>query len=134
MGAGVQDEDWFLPQAHVVSIIDDDEAVRSATQGLLRSMGYAAHTFASAEDFLASAEAERAACVITDVQMPGMSGPELQRVLCARRPGLPIIFITAFPEDRIREQVMAAGAADMLGKPFDGQALVDCVAAALAAH
>jgi FixJ family two-component response regulator len=115
-----------------VSIVDDDDAVRAATQTFVRSLGYKAVGFPLAEDFLKSPEVDTADILIADVQMPGMSGLELQQELIRRRPALPIIFITAFPEDRIRQQAMAAGAAGMLAKPYDGDALIACIEKTLA--
>jgi FixJ family two-component response regulator len=103
-----------------VSIVDDDRSVRTATQTLIRSMGFKAAAFESAEDFLNSPEVETTDCLIADIQMPGMSGVDLQDALVARNSKLPIIFITAFPDDRIRERVLAAGAVCMLTKPCDG--------------
>jgi FixJ family two-component response regulator len=115
-----------------VSIVDDDDAVRTATQTFVRSLGYKATAFASAEAFLKAPERETADCLIADIQMPGMSGLDLQRELALHRPSLPIIFITAFPEDRIRQQAMAAGAACLLAKPYDGDVLIECIEKALA--
>ncbi len=115
----------------MISIIDDDESVRVATGSLVRSLGLGATLFASAEAFLASACLDDTACVITDVQMPGMSGVELQSFLLGRGQRTPIIFITAFPEERVRRQVDAAGAAGFLSKPFDGDAMIKCLEAAL---
>jgi FixJ family two-component response regulator len=114
-----------------VSIVDDDDAVRTATQTFVRSLGYKATAFASAEDFLQAPERDTAHCLIADIQMPGMSGLDLQRELAQQRPSLPIIFITAFPEDHIRQQAMAAGAACLLGKPYDGDMLIECIEKAL---
>jgi FixJ family two-component response regulator len=115
-----------------VSIVDDDDAVRTATQTFARSLGYKAIGFPSAEDFLKSPEVDTADILIADIQMPGMSGLELQQELIRRRPGLPIIFITAFPEERTRQQAMAAGAVGLLAKPYDGDTLIDCIEKALA--
>jgi FixJ family two-component response regulator len=115
-----------------VSIVDDDDAVRTATQTFVRSLGYQAISFPSAEDFQKSPEVDNADILIADVQMPGMSGIELQQELIRRRPELPIIFITAFPEERIRQQAMAAGATCILAKPYDGDHLVECIEKALA--
>lgn len=115
-----------------MSIVDDDDAVRTATQTFIRSLGYKTAAFASAEDFLNAPERETAACLIADIQMPGMSGLDLQRELARKRPSLPIIFITAFPEERVREQAMAAGAAGMLAKPYEGDVLIACIEKALA--
>lgn len=117
----------------MISIIDDDESVRVATESLVRSLGLTARTFASAEAFLESALVGNTACVITDVQMPGMSGLELQSVLRSKGDTTPLIFITAFPEERIRRQVDAAGAIGFLAKPFDGSAMIACIDRALGA-
>ncbi|QIB36372.1 response regulator transcription factor [Ancylobacter pratisalsi] len=116
----------------MISIIDDDQAVREATESLVRSLGLTARTFASAEDFLNSALIDETACVITDVQMPGMSGVELQSELRARGADTPLIFITAFPEERVRRQADAGGAIGFLAKPFDGLAMIECIDRALA--
>ena len=116
----------------VISIIDDDPSVRKATDGLVRSLGYRSLTFASAEDFLQSDHIEDTSCVITDVQMPGLSGVELQSMLNARGARMPMIFITAFPEDRIRRCVLEAGAVGFLSKPFEEAVLIEHLEAALA--
>jgi FixJ family two-component response regulator len=121
-----------LPNIKIVSIVDDDAAVRTATQTFVRSLGYKAVAFASAEDFLKSPELSTANSLIADIHMPGMSGIDLQRELTDRRPELPIIFITAFPEERVRDQLMAAGAICMLSKPYDGDRLIECIEKALA--
>jgi FixJ family two-component response regulator len=113
-----------LPQVPVISIVDDDASVRVATNRLVRSLGYIAHTFASAEEFLASSQANDTCCMIADVQMPGMSGIELQSHLLAQGRRLPIIFITAFPEESARTKALNAGAVCFLTKPFDGPTLV----------
>jgi FixJ family two-component response regulator len=123
-----------MRECPVISIIDDDPSVRLATDGLVRSLGYQAVTFASAEDFLQSDHIEDTSCLITDVQMPGLSGVELQSVLNARGTRLPIIFITAFPEDRIRRCVLAAGAIGFLSKPFEEAVLIERLEAALGAR
>jgi FixJ family two-component response regulator len=121
-----------LANTVIVSIVDDDDAVRAATQTFVRSLGYKAVSFPSAEDFLKSPELNTADCLIADIHMPGMSGIDLQRELVQRRPELPIIFITAFPEERVRDQLMAAGAIGMLSKPYDGDTLIACIEKALA--
>jgi FixJ family two-component response regulator len=123
-----------LPPVPVISIIDDDASIRVATNRLIRSLGYVAHTFASAEEFLAAPEANQTSCMIVDVQMPGMSGIELQGLLLAQGRRMPIIFITAFPEPRIRDCVMAKGALAFLEKPFDGSKLVSLIRDAMAAQ
>ncbi len=115
----------------MITIIDDDESVRLATESLVRSLGLGACVFASAEAFLGSTERHSTACVITDVQMPGMSGIDLQARLRSEGDPLPLIFITAFPEERIRSQVCAAGAIGFLAKPFEGDAMIHCIDEAL---
>lgn len=114
-----------------VAIVDDDDSVRTAVGSLVRSLGFDALAFASAESFLASGRLDEVDCLISDVQMPGMSGPQLQDHLASRRGDLPVILITAFPEERLRRQAEAAGACGFLAKPFDGQAMVRCLEAAL---
>jgi len=116
----------------LISIVDDDEAVRTAMAALVRALGYEARAYASAEAFLKSPSAAGSACLIVDVQMPGMSGPELQKRLLLATQAPPMIFITAFPDAEVRQQVLAAGAVDVLGKPCEGKALVDTIEAALA--
>jgi FixJ family two-component response regulator len=120
-----------LSQAPVISIVDDDESVREATRGLVRSLGYVAMTFESAEEFLQSESMHDTSCIITDVQMPGVSGVELQSRLIADGHRLPVIFITAFPEERIRARAMEAGAIGYLSKPFNEEHLIGCLDKAL---
>jgi FixJ family two-component response regulator len=115
----------------MISIIDDDESVRDATEGLLRSLGYGASGFASAEDFLRSGRVDDTSCLITDVRMPGMSGVELQRLLIAQGNRTPVIFITANPVQAIQTAVMNGGAVGVLSKPFQAQNLIDCLNTAL---
>ena len=115
----------------VIVIVDDDEAVRIATSSLLRSFGYDTRVFASAEDFLESGMDAEAACLITDVLMPGLGGMELQRILCAKKCPIPIVFITAFGNEAVRQRALAAGAFCFLEKPFDGDAIVRCLQDAL---
>jgi FixJ family two-component response regulator len=115
----------------VIVIIDDDEAVRIATSCLLRSYGYDTRVFASAEDFLNSGMDAEASCLITDVQMPGLGGMELQQILIARKCPIPIVFITAFGNEAVRNSALAAGAFCFLEKPFDGDAMVRCLQDAL---
>jgi FixJ family two-component response regulator len=116
---------------NLVSIIDDDESLRVAMTGLFRSRGFVAHGFASAEEFLSSSELSETSCVISDVQMPGIGGLELQAKLTAQNARIPIIFITAFPDSRIENKARDAGAICFLKKPFDGQVLMNCVERAL---
>jgi FixJ family two-component response regulator len=115
----------------IVSIVDDDESVREATKGLVRSLGYSAVAFSSAEEFLNSDSLNDTSCLITDVQMPGISGVELQDTLIEQGHNLPIIFVTAYPEDRVRTRVLAAGAIDFLSKPFSDDELIGSIGAAL---
>lgn len=103
----------------VISVIDDDASLRAATDNLLRSLGYTVYTFVSAEEFLRSAHFNDTSCVIADVQMPGMSGVDLQAQLLVQGHSVPFIFMTAFPEEAIRARAMKAGAICFLTKPFD---------------
>jgi FixJ family two-component response regulator len=120
-----------LSNLPLVAIIDDDESVRATTDSLVRSLGYIVYTFASAEEFLRSNRLDDFSCVIADVQMPGMSGVELQAHLLTQGSRVPFIFFTAFPDERIRAQALRAGAICYLTKPFDGDSLVRCLQAAL---
>src|SRR5262245_50316834 len=117
--------------AFFVAIIDDDDLMRSALEGLLREAGFTARTFASAEDFLGAAEHREAACLIADIRMPGMSGLDLQTRLNGQGVRIPAIFITAHGDARMRMQALRAGAVEFLTKPFDDEVLVDSVRAAL---
>lgn len=108
--------------------------MRTATENLLRSHGYTVRIFASAEEFLQSGQMNDTSCVIADVQMPAMSGPELFSVIRGQGHLVPFIFITAFPDPVVRAQVLNAGAICFLAKPFAAPALIKCVAAALQGH
>jgi len=114
----------------LVSIVDDDESVRESLPDMVRQFGFAAQAFASAEAFLASDFVEQTRCLILDVAMPGMSGPDLQRELANRRQSIPIVFITATSDETIRSRVLADGAVECLFKPFSETALLDAVNAA----
>jgi len=114
-----------------ISIIDDDPIVREAIADLVQSLGYEAATFESAEQFLASGAVAETSCLITDLQMPGQSGLELQKQLLAEGHRTPVIFVTAFPEEKFRNRAMTAGAAAFLSKPFRDDTLIDCVKNAL---
>lgn len=120
-----------MAETPVICIIDDDESVRVATRSLVRSLGYAAHTFESAEAFLSSPRVDDAACLISDMRMPTMSGTELQDRLHSIGRTIPIIFITAFPDDATRARAMSGGAIAMLTKPFYGETLIKCIESAL---
>jgi FixJ family two-component response regulator len=115
----------------MISIIDDDVSMRNATRRLVKSLGLNADTFASAEEFLESDRLNDSACVITDMQMPGLSGAELQSLLIAQGVNTPIIFITAFPEEKLRRRVLDAGGVGFLSKPFDEGRLINCLKTAL---
>jgi FixJ family two-component response regulator len=118
----------------VVSVVDDDESVRAALRGLIRSVGMRVETFASAEEFLFAEPAPHADCLIVDVRMPGMSGLELQRELVANRRAIPLIFITAHATDAAaRARALRDGAVAYLIKPFSEDALLKAVNAALKA-
>src|SRR3984893_11216005 len=123
-----------VSKSQIVSIVDDDASVGAAMQSLLRSLGFVAFVFESAEDFLRSPRVNDSACLITDVQMPGMSGLDLQNRLIAQGIRIPVIFITAFPEQDIRSRAQAAGAIAFLEKPFDGETMTNWVRKALAAQ
>jgi len=123
-----------LSKVPVIAIVDDDDSFRRATMSFVRSLGYAALQFASAEAFLNSDQLDDADCLISDVQMPGMNGVELQGRLIAQGYHLPIIFMTAFPEIRARAQALAAGAIGFLAKPFNDEMLVTCLSKALGAR
>jgi FixJ family two-component response regulator len=116
----------------LISIVDDDESVREATKGLVRSFGYGAAAFASAEEFLQSKQINDTECVISDVQMPGLSGVELQSQLIADGNRTPIIFITASQEERTRAKALKAGAIGVLSKPFNEERLIEYIRIALA--
>jgi FixJ family two-component response regulator len=122
-----------MSAAQIVVIIDDDELVRNALQGLMDAAGFEARTFASAEDFLDSNGLLRhnTGCLIADIRMPGMSGLELQQTLNAKACRIPTIFITAHGDAEMRLQAMRAGAVEFLAKPFDNEVLLDTVRAAL---
>jgi FixJ family two-component response regulator len=115
----------------LVAIVDDDDSVRGALHGLLRAVGLPAIAFASAEEFLESGQQHHTACLIADIRMPGMSGLELQAQLNADRCRIPTIFITAHGDAKMRIQALREGAVEFLSKPFDDEALLESVRAAL---
>ena len=117
--------------AKLVAIVDDDDLMRSALQGMLKSVGLSSQAFASAEEFLKSGQQRQTACLITDIRMPGMSGLELQAKLNAEHCRIPTIFITAHGDARMRMQALRTGAVEFLAKPFDNEVLLDSVRAAL---
>jgi FixJ family two-component response regulator len=115
----------------LISIVDDDESVRDALWGFLRSVGFAVNVFASAEAFLNSDQLGKADCLILDVRMPGMSGIELQRQLVSSYGRIPVIFITAYEDEGMRTQALFNGAGAFLIKPFSEEALLNAIHAAL---
>lgn len=117
----------------MIAIVDDDESVCIGMRSLVRSLGYAVQTYGSAEDFLSSEARRDTSCLISDVQMPGLGGLELQKILAAEGSRLPIIFITAYPDPHVRQLALQAGAMCFLSKPFDGAALIECLENALGA-
>jgi FixJ family two-component response regulator len=115
----------------LVAILDDDDSMRTALQGLLKAVGLATQAFASAEEFLKSGQQHQTACLIADIRMPGMSGLELQAQLNAEHCRIPTIFITAHGDAKMRMQALRAGAVEFLSKPFDDEVLLENVRAAL---
>jgi FixJ family two-component response regulator len=115
----------------LVAIVDDDDSMRSALQGLLKSAELSAQSFASAEEFLNSGKQQQVACLIADIRMPGMSGLELQAKLNAERCRIPIIFITAHGDEKMRLMALRAGAVEFMAKPFNDEVLLESVRAAL---
>ena len=118
-------------KAQMVAIVDDDDLMRTALLGLLKSAGLLAQAFASADQFLRSGDQHDTACLITDIRMPGMSGLELQAQLNADQCRIPTIFITAHGDAKMRMQAMRAGAVEFLAKPFNDEALLESVRAAM---
>jgi FixJ family two-component response regulator len=115
----------------LVAVVDDDDSMRIALEGLLKAVGFSARAFASAEEFLKSGQQHQISCLIADIRMPGMSGLELQAQLNAERCRIPIIFITAHGDAKMRLQALRAGAVEFLSKPFDEEVLLESVRAAL---
>jgi FixJ family two-component response regulator len=118
-------------KSSLVAIVDDDDLMRSALQGLLKAVGLPSRAFASAEEFLNSGQQHQTACLIADIRMPGISGLELQARLNAEHYRIPTIFITAHGDAQMRMQALRAGAVEFLAKPFDDEALLESVRAAL---
>jgi len=118
-------------KTQLIAIVDDDESARSAIHGVLKSAGFQPRSFVSAEEFLESGQQREAACLITDIRMPGISGLELQARLAEQDCRIPIIFITSYGDTITRSQAMRAGAIGFLGKPFDDEVLLESVRAAL---
>lgn len=120
-----------LPKIRVLSLVDDDASVRKATGRLIRSFGFTVEVFASGEEFLCFGSLRITSCLVLDVQMPGMSGLQLQSHLAAGGYCIPIIFITAHPDEEIRAQALEAGAVAFLIKPFGEEALLEGIRSAL---
>jgi FixJ family two-component response regulator len=120
-----------MPARSLVSVVDDDESVREALPDLLRQFGFVAEAFSSAEAFLASDVVSKTSCLLLDIAMPGMSGPDLQQELTRRRENIPVVFITGNSDGAIRPRLLARGAVDCLVKPFSEATLLDAVRAAL---
>jgi FixJ family two-component response regulator len=120
-----------LPGRSIVSVVDDDESVRESLPDLLWELGFAAHAFSSAEEFLASDYVDQTRCLVLDIAMPGMTGPDLQRELKLRRKEIPIVFITAHKDETVRPRALEQGAVECLFKPFSERALVEALNAAL---
>jgi FixJ family two-component response regulator len=115
----------------LISVVDDDQSLRESLEGLLKTLGYDTTVFSSAESFLNSEALAKTACLILDVRMPGMSGPELQRELIGRRRNIPIIFITAQADEDVVARVLNDGAVDCLLKPFSEDSLLKAIGRAL---
>src|SRR4051812_24441983 len=117
----------------LISVVDDDESVRESLPDLLKEFGFAVQAFSSAEEFLASDYLGQTSCLVLDVAMPGMSGPDLQQELTRRRQEIPIVFITAQRDETVRPRLLQRGAVECLFKPFSDTALLDALNAALRA-
>ena len=124
-------EDQQLQNAPIISIIDDDDSMRCALKSLVSSLGLDAYTFGSAEEFLQSPHLDDTSCLITDLQMPGLNGVELQKLLLAQGRRMPIIFVTAFSEERMRARAIEAGALGFMSKPFESQTLIKLIGKAI---
>ena len=122
-----------MAQVAMISIVDDDKSMRDATECLVRSLGYRTATFACAQEFIGSGRLNDTACLITDVQMPGLGGLELQDHLIAHSRALPVIFLTALAET-VRVRALRAGAVGFFRKPFDADKLVECLDRAVTAN
>ena len=130
-GVMQSDQGGCAPYLPLVSIVDDDESVRESLPDLLKQFGFAARAFSSAQEFLASDYVDQTRCLILDVSMPRMTGPDLQRELIRRRQTIPIIFITADTDTTVRQRLIEQGAVECLFKPFSDTALLEALNAAL---
>jgi FixJ family two-component response regulator len=120
-----------VSHSELISVVDDTSSARVATERLVRSLGWRVCTFASSEEFLQSPHVTQTSCLVSDVQMPRVDGLELQRRLVSLGYVIPIIFMTAFPQEAVRKRAMAAGAVCFLTKPFDAATLENCLNVAL---
>ena len=120
-----------MPTVPLIAIVDDDDSLRNSLDNLLRSVGFRAQGFSSAEAFLHAHQAPDTACLILDVRLPGMNGLELQRQMVAAHCRIPIIFVTAYADDDVRVRALAAGAVDFLSKPCREEDLLQAIEAAL---
>ena len=120
-----------MADASLISVVDDDESLRESLKGLMKSLGYGVAVYSSAESFLKASAVLKPDCLILDVRMPGMTGPELQRELIARHRRIPTIFITAHGDEEVFSEVMAAGAVDCLLKPFTEDDLLHAIKVSL---
>ena len=128
---GGPDEGLVMTKGSLVSVVDDDESVRESLPDLLRQFGFAAQAFSSAEAFLASDVVKETSCLLLDIAMPGMSGPDLQQELRRRQQEIPIVFITATGDESVRPRLVAEGAVECLFKPFSDTALLEALNTAL---
>jgi FixJ family two-component response regulator len=129
--SGTVEVEFSMTNASFIAVVDDDESLRESLEGLLKSLGHAVMVFSSAEGFLSSGALAKTQCLILDIRMPGMSGPELQAELMRRRETVPIIFITAHGDEDVMSRVMADGAVDCLVKPFSEDSLLKAISLAL---
>ena len=121
-----------MPKAKpLISIVDDDDSMREAIKGLMRSLGYSVEAIASPQEFLSSRHVRRTSCLIADMQMPGMTGLELHQRLSTSGKPVPTILITAYPDNGVRERALAAGVLGYLSKPFEEDDLLACIRSAL---
>jgi len=120
-----------MSDAPLIAIVDDDIMICEATKDLVEAFGFSARTFTSAGEFLSSDCVLDASCLIADVQMPGINGLQLHQKLVATGRRIPVIFITAFPDERVRKRALGAGAVCYMSKPFDGESLLSCIRSAL---
>ena len=121
----------MMSKRSLVAVVDDDQSVRESLPDLIRQFGFAAQAFSSAEAFLASETVDETSCLVLDIAMPGMSGPDLQKELTRRRQNIPIVFITATGDETVRPRVLAHGGVECLLKPFSDAALLDALNTAL---